>query len=135
MSRQASLLTEAYVPQGSGKRHTLFAGTIVVQVGSLSARATAETLAVVAATAINTSKGGLISAILYPIEVVFTYDEDLEIVLVILAVYVTVVFFAVFLLVSFNAQQTTISLSFASAGNLLIRDSGCCGCGKSRSVH
>ena len=113
------MLAEPYRPQGAGKRHALFAGTAVLQTGSPAGAAdpTSETLAVVTATAINTSKGGMLSAILYPIQLVFKYDEDLEIVLLILAVYVTVIFVAVFLLLSFREQETTYALSFAYAGN------------------
>ena len=58
-------------------RHTLFAGTTVLQAGS---NAEDEVTAIVTQTGIRTNKGELVSAILFPANMVFEYDEELKVV-------------------------------------------------------
>lgn len=66
------------------EKNTLFAGTTLLQAG--------DSIAVVSNTGIRTAKGDLISAILYPAQMVFEYDEELKVVFGILSVYATVLF-------------------------------------------
>ncbi|TMW55563.1 hypothetical protein Poli38472_010445 [Pythium oligandrum] len=62
-----------YEAMGSGKKHTLFAGTRV-----LSSGRNEEIHAVVQTTGPNTSKGELIQSILFPLPMRFKYDEHLK---------------------------------------------------------
>eukprot|EP00121_Abeoforma_whisleri_P017044 Awhi_evm1s15625 len=75
-----------YNPHGSGVKHTLFAGTAVLQNETTNQKSTSP-LAIVTATGINTSKGELVSQILFPEKTSFRYEEELKIVFVILGVY------------------------------------------------
>ena len=95
-------------------RHTLFAGTTILQAGSnaedqvrvATARCRrcfvcgcvldgrwliyslrAKVLTIVSETGIRTNKGELVSAILFPASMVFEYDEELKIVFSMLSVY------------------------------------------------
>ena len=61
------------------EKHTLFAGTTLLQAG--------DSIAVVSNTGIRTAKGDLVAAILYPSAMVFEYDEELKVVFGILSVY------------------------------------------------
>jgi E1-E2 ATPase len=65
-------------------RHTLFDGTIVRQAGK---HADDGVTAVVIATGMATTKGDLLAAILFPARMVFKYDEELAVVIVILLAY------------------------------------------------
>ena len=59
---------------GSCAKSTLFAGTTVLQAG---ASEDDQVLALVMGTGINTSKGDLVSSILFPETVLFRYDEEM----------------------------------------------------------
>jgi cation-transporting ATPase 13A3/4/5 len=62
------------VDHGASK-HTLFAGTTVLQAGATEKE---EVTGVVVATGIRTSKGELISHILNPATMIFKYDEEVS---------------------------------------------------------
>ncbi|KAJ7563257.1 hypothetical protein O6H91_03G103100 [Diphasiastrum complanatum] len=81
--------TSFYRPEGHGAHHTLFSGTTVLQAGTM---AQADVLAIVSATGMATSKGELLSSILYPQKMLFKYDEELPIVVVLLIMYGLVCF-------------------------------------------
>jgi len=70
-----------YDPEHRDAKHTLFAGTKVLQSGT---SASDRVLAVVTATGISTSKGQLVSSILFPGVMRFKYDEELPAVMMIL---------------------------------------------------
>ena len=70
----------------SGEKHTLFAGTKLLQADSEGS------MAVVTQTGIRTAKGDLVSAILYPATMVFEYDEELKIIFTLLSLYAAVLF-------------------------------------------
>ncbi|EFJ32188.1 hypothetical protein SELMODRAFT_439526 [Selaginella moellendorffii] len=78
----------SYQSQGNGARHTLFSGTTVLQAGSSGE----EVRAIVAETGMNTSKGQILSSILYPQKMIFKYDEELPIVAFFLVLYGIVCF-------------------------------------------
>ncbi|KAJ7537387.1 hypothetical protein O6H91_11G004100 [Diphasiastrum complanatum] len=78
-----------YNPQGNGARHTLFSGTTVIQSGS---QTNDDVQAIVTATGMATSKGELLSGILYPQILVFKYDEELPVVVLFLIAYAIVCF-------------------------------------------
>ncbi|KAH9540758.1 hypothetical protein CY35_14G023000 [Sphagnum magellanicum] len=80
---------ELYDPEGNGAQHTLFSGTTVLQAGTQSG---CEVLAFVTATGMSTSKGKLLSSILYPEKMLFKYDEELPIVVMLLLAYAFVCF-------------------------------------------
>ena len=71
------------------KKHTLYAGTDLLQATSADGPATA----IVKNTGIRTEKGDLVSMILYPATMVFEYDEELRVVFSLLSVYATFLFF------------------------------------------
>eukprot|EP00884_Botryococcus_braunii_P008422 jgi/Botrbrau1/17581/Bobra.0166s0023.1 len=73
-----------YDPAHSGARHTLFAGTRVLQAGTSPSD---QVLAVVTATGMATSKGDLLAAILFPKVMLFKYDEELPVVVALLILY------------------------------------------------
>lgn len=70
-----------YDSENHDAKHTLFAGTKVLQSGT---SASDQVLAVVTATGISTSKGQLVSSILFPGVMRFKYDEELPAVMIIL---------------------------------------------------
>eukprot|EP00249_Psilotum_nudum_P025155 c29394_g1_i2 orf=541-4356(-) len=80
---------DVYAPEGNGIRHTLFSGTTILQAGASD---NAVVQAVVTATGVATSKGELLSAILYPEKLLFKYDEELPIVVTLLLLYAIVCF-------------------------------------------
>ena len=80
---------ELYNPQGSGDRHTVFAGTVVLQ---LDGDSEGQVVALVTRTSTGTSKGQLISTILYPEQLRFRYEEELEVVILLLLIYGIVAF-------------------------------------------
>ncbi|GLE00553.1 hypothetical protein PINS_up009310 [Pythium insidiosum] len=65
--------TATYLPEGSGKKYTLFAGT-----KTLASGRNEEILAVVQSTGAHTTRGVLVQAILYPAPMRFKYDEHLK---------------------------------------------------------
>lgn len=79
----------AFVPHKGNSKNCLFAGSRVLQAG---AKPSDEVVAVVVATGIWTSKGLLISKILFPSTMSFKYDEELPIVICILLVYAFLVY-------------------------------------------
>jgi magnesium-transporting ATPase (P-type) len=111
----------AYVAQ-----HTLFAGTTVLQIsqedsapdtnsgtGSGSGKdgsgpaAVPTVEAYVTATGSATSKGALVSAILFPEELRFKYEEELEVVICLLLCYGIFAFILVVYFISQNGSQST----------------------------
>lgn len=90
-----------------GAAHTLFAGTTVLQAGSAAGE---EVRAVVTATAMQTSKGELLSGILYPAQMVFKYEEELPIVVMCLGTYgVVAAILAVYFQIHSGNQATWIT--------------------------
>ncbi|MCO5602074.1 hypothetical protein L7F22_056201 [Adiantum nelumboides] len=92
-----------YQAEGKGSRHTLFSGTRVLQAGSRNDRAV---LAVVTATGMSTSKGKLLSAILYPEQMLFKYDEELPVVVILLLLYAFVCFIIAIVFMDMTGAQT-----------------------------
>lgn len=70
-------------------RHTLFDGTTVRQAGTGGA---SGVMAAVVATGMETTKGDLLAAILFPTRMIFKYDEELVVVIVILLAYSAICF-------------------------------------------
>nr|PNR41660.1 hypothetical protein PHYPA_019065 [Physcomitrium patens] len=75
---------ERYKSDGSGARHTLFSGTTVLQAGGSNQD---DVLAIVTSTGMATSKGKLLASILYPEKMLFKYDEELPVVVLLLLAY------------------------------------------------
>ncbi|CAM6091151.1 unnamed protein product [Calypogeia fissa] len=98
-----SNLQDVYDPEGRGARHTLFSGTTVLQAGTSPSD---EVVGVVSATGMATSKGNLLSSILYPDRMVFKYDEELPIVVLALLCYACVCFMISLLFQQHNGQQS-----------------------------
>lgn len=75
----------------SGRKHTLYAGTTVLQarapLATNSSIIANKVIGIVIATGTNTSKGDLVSTILFPQKVLFKYDEELFIVVILLLCY------------------------------------------------
>lgn len=92
-----------YQMEGHGSRHTLFSGTRVLQAGS---RQNHEVLAVVTATGMSTSKGKLLAAILYPEQMLFKYDEELPVVVILLLLYAIVCFIISLFFMNMTGSQT-----------------------------
>lgn len=92
-----------YDPEHRDAKHTLFAGTKVLQAGTGSDRV----MAVVTATGIATSKGQLVSSILYPGIMRFKYDEELPAVMLILGVMCAIIFKAAGYLQALSGQPKT----------------------------
>ena len=97
--------------------HMLLAGTAVLQVsgaeheiekkGGEAARE--EVTALVLATGIGTGKGELVASILYPVRLVFKYDEELPCVVAILICYGLLCFsIAIFLMDEYSAASYTL---------------------------
>ncbi|KAK3281417.1 hypothetical protein CYMTET_10791 [Cymbomonas tetramitiformis] len=82
--------TQQYTPQGPGARYTLFAGSQVMHAHGSTPNKAAH--AVVIATGISTNKGAMISGILYQHLMVFKYDEELPVALILLGVYAAICF-------------------------------------------
>ena len=72
----------------SGAKHTLFAGTRVLQARE------GETLAVVTATGVDTARGALVRLILKPPAMRFRYDDDFVLIFAALGIYAMVLFVA-----------------------------------------
>lgn len=90
-------------------KHTLFAGTKVLQAGAGSD----SVLAVVTATGIATSKGQLVSSILFPGIMRFKYDEELPAVLLILGVVCGIIFKAAGYLQALSGQPKSGIVAWA----------------------
>ncbi|BBN18845.1 hypothetical protein MPTK1_8g05990 [Marchantia polymorpha subsp. ruderalis] len=80
---------EEYLPEARHGSHTLFSGTTVLQAG---VEIEDDVLAIVTTTGMKTSKGQLISSILYPEKMLFKYDEELPLVVTLLVIYGMVCF-------------------------------------------
>jgi len=76
--------TEGNYEVEKDNKHTLFAGTTLLQSGSSE---NDEVYAVVSETGIRTTKGELVSHILFPSDMIFQYDEELRIVFMMLMIY------------------------------------------------
>lgn len=85
-----------------GMKHTLFAGTKVKQAGRSK---NSEVLAVAIETGTRTSKGELVTHILYPRNMSFKYDEELAVALGMLFCYAFVAFLLVIMCLSINGSQ------------------------------
>ncbi|XP_073391136.1 uncharacterized protein [Physcomitrium patens] len=88
-----------------GAHHTLFSGTQVLQAGA--GDGSTEALGIVTATGMSTSKGRLLSMILFPEQMVFKYDEELPIVVGLLLCYAAVCFAMSLIFQYRNGQQST----------------------------
>ena len=75
---------DLYDPDHGGVRHALFAGTTVLQLNLDKNR---SVIAKVSATGTGTCKGQLVSTILYPEQLLFRYEEELEVVICFLLLY------------------------------------------------
>ena len=80
LADEASFLDVRHPPP----RHTLFDGTAVRQAGTGGEEGVT---AVVVATGMDTTKGDLLSVILFPARMVFKYDEELAVVILLLLAY------------------------------------------------
>ncbi|KAH7415779.1 hypothetical protein KP509_14G060200 [Ceratopteris richardii] len=100
---QAPNNTGTYEPEGHGSRHTLFSGTRVLQAGTHQDH---DVLAFVTATGMSTSKGKLLAAILYPEQMVFKYDEELPVVVILLLIYALVCFSIALLFLNLTGSET-----------------------------
>lgn len=91
-------------------KHTVYAGTTVLQV---NADDSSMVLGVVTATGTFTSKGQLISTILYPEVLKFRYEEELEAVIVMLLAYGIVAFIVSLILQSANGGSSSFVTKWA----------------------
>ncbi|DBB17796.1 TPA: hypothetical protein ACH3X3_002824 [Trebouxia sp. C0006] len=82
--RQCPASGTPYDVRGEGSRYTLFSSTTVLQAGTNDSH---EVLAVVTATGMATSRGQLMSSIIFPAPMVFKYDEELPIVIALMVLY------------------------------------------------
>lgn len=78
-----------YNPEGMGVRHTLFAGTTVLE---LNTDHGGDVVALVTETGVRTSKGQLVASILFPEKISFRYEEELSVVICFLLIYGLVLF-------------------------------------------
>eukprot|EP00873_Tetraselmis_striata_P045781 jgi/Tetstr1/466045/TSEL_010632.t1 len=101
---------EEYDPATKGKRYTLFSGTTVLQCGDgkpeVPGQAAPDTLALVTSTGINTSKGDILSAILFPTGMTFRYDEELPAAVFLLFLYAIFAFAMSLYLLSTNGSSS-----------------------------
>ena len=104
---------EKYWPQ-KHKRHTLYAGTVVLQ--SIVEGDEPHVTALVVATGIDTGRGDLVASILYPVPIMFRYEEELPILMLVLICEAALaVGMVVVLLEALDADKTTPTLlGFAS---------------------
>ena len=116
---EASARAEAYDPAGKGKRHSLFSGTTVLQAsepGNVDKSGNpVPTVAIVTSTGIGTSKGDILSAILYPTQQTFRYDEELPAVVIFLAAYAAFAFALSVYLISNNGGTNPLVSTWAYA--------------------
>lgn len=99
-------------------RHTLFAGSKILHAGEGgyvddTADLRDRVICVVAATGISTSKGQLVSAILFPTILTFNYDVELVVVICILAVYATGVVCAAVVFLQSNGSEMPFVTTWA----------------------
>ena len=99
-----------YDAEHGGVRHTIFAGTSVLQINPDKS---GKVFAIVSATSTATSKGQLISSILYPETVLFRYEEELEAVICLLLLYGFVAFGMSMYLQSTNGTSSTFITMWA----------------------
>jgi cation-transporting ATPase 13A3/4/5 len=91
-------------------KHTIYAGTSVLQV---NADESSAVLGVVTATGTFTSKGQLISSILYPEVLKFRYEEELEAVILMLLGYGIIAFIVSLILQSANGGSSSFVTKWA----------------------
>ena len=84
-------------------RNTLFDGTVVRQAGT---HAEDGVTAVVIATGMDTTKGDLLAAILFPARMMFKYDEELAVVIIILLAYSVLCFVLAILFQGYAGTQS-----------------------------
>jgi cation-transporting ATPase 13A3/4/5 len=99
------------VTDNGAAKHTLFAGTTVLQAGSSESEVVTG---VVIATGIRTSKGELISHILNPPAMIFKYDEEFTVVFGMLAVFGCCLLGLVFFLFYWNGSPKAEVVKFAT---------------------
>lgn len=78
-----------YSADGMGVRHTLFAGTTVLELNKENG---GQVTALVTSTGVRTNKGQLVASILFPEKVSFRYEEELSVVICFLLLYGVVLF-------------------------------------------
>ena len=80
---------EVFDTEGSGVRHSLYAGTTVLQ---LNPDADGNVEGIVTSTGTWTSKGQLVASILFPEQLRFKYEEEMEVVVLLLLMFAIVCF-------------------------------------------
>ncbi|DBA01044.1 TPA: hypothetical protein N0F65_002654 [Lagenidium giganteum] len=97
-----------YDPEGSGKRHTLLAGTKTLSTtGNVHEE---EVLAVVQATGAHTVRGKLLQSILYPLPLQFKFYQHMKVLVVLLLLYgIISSYFAVQLLASNDGLKNKLA--------------------------
>ncbi len=103
--------TRTPVVDHSAAKHTLFAGTTVLQAGSTDKE---EVLGIVIATGIRTSKGELISHILNPATMIFKYDEEFTAVFGIMFIFGILLLVVVLILFEINGSPKSPVIQFAT---------------------
>mmetsp|Transcript_8522 Transcript_8522/g.24452 ORF Transcript_8522/g.24452 Transcript_8522/m.24452 type:complete len:1333 (-) Transcript_8522:290-4288(-) len=104
---------EEYEPKGRSSRYTLFAGTTVLQAGHKQGDAVE---AVVTGTGMNTSKGEIMSAILFPTPLTFKYNAELPVVIMILFAYAALNFgLSLYLILNNGTARSSWVTSWCSA--------------------
>jgi magnesium-transporting ATPase (P-type) len=97
----------------SDSRHNLFAGTVLLQATGPNndANGSADATALVTATGITSCKGQFIADILFPTKMVFEYDEELPLVVMILGLYALVAAsMAVYFQLKSEAQNNFVTI-------------------------
>jgi cation-transporting ATPase 13A3/4/5 len=111
---------EEYDPNTKGKRYTLFSGTTVLQCGDGRSEEKdgpkKDTLALVTNTGINTSKGDILAAILFPTRMTFRYDEELPAAVFLLFLYSIFAFVLSVYFLSTNGASSDFITTWCYAG-------------------
>lgn len=94
---------EVYDSEGAGVRHSLFAGTTVLQ---LNPDADGNVEGIVTSTGTWTSKGQLVASILFPEQLRFKYEEEMEVVVLLLLLFAIVCFVLVIHFQNMNGSET-----------------------------
>ena len=118
----ADIGTEVYSSHDHA-RHTLFAGTTLLQIGAVEGSSGA--VAVVTATGIHTGKGDLVAQILFPASMTFKYDEELPVSVICLFLYAFVVFILAIIFLNSNGSEKSFVTSWACETSLSPHCSPC----------
>lgn len=99
---------ERFDPEHSDAKHLLFAGTKTLQVSE-------KCEAIVTATSTDTSKGQLVTTILFPKKSVFRYEEELDAVSLFMLFLGIIAFLCNFLFITYNGSSTFWVVRWASS--------------------